>query len=61
MEGRGVHIRAFVPLEMDKLLSHLAIDLRMSKQDLVKEAILTLLWENGRGGNFPDPRRPREP
>ena len=53
-----VALRTQVPIYLNVTLDHLAVDLRLAKHELLREALILLLRFHGRAEGLPEPLPP---
>jgi hypothetical protein len=52
------HVRTTIPAGWSRQLAHLAADLGVPQNVLLREAVILLLNHHGLGGGLPEPRAP---
>ena len=55
---QSVAIRTQAPIDWSVRLDHLAVDLRLAKHELLREALILLLRYHGRSNQLPEPLPP---
>lgn len=61
MVDKDIHVRTVLPAEIARRLGHLAIDLGISKQEILRESVRVLLHHHGMGEGLESPLKAKKP